>query len=192
LYGLLLAAAGVALILRGFDRLLLLLIPGLPVFGWHLWLVSQREERGQRGIEIVGSGVLALAAPAAYWVCRGSSASLPWILWLLAWLQSAASIVLVYLRLEQRGWQVESGLEPKLRAGGRTLAYHLVNVIIAAGLAASGLIPPGLLLAFALMLLDATAGVVQPAVGQRPTRIGLRQLLASISFYGLACASFIL
>jgi hypothetical protein len=192
LYGLLLAAAGVALILRGFDRLLLLLIPGLPVFGWHLWLVSQREERGQRGIEIVGSGVLALAAPAAYWVCRGSGASLPWILWLLAWLQSAASIVLVYLRLEQRGWQAELGLEPKLRAGGRTLAYHLVNVIIAAGLAASGLIPPGLLLAFALMLLDAAAGVVQPAVGQRPARIGLRQLLASISFYGLACASFIL
>ena len=101
-YGLfgLLSLAG--LILLGFAYLLILALPGIPVFIWHLYLVSKRAERRQIGIEIVGSGVLALAAPAAYWVGIGTPATVGWWLFILTWLQSAASIVYAYLRLKQR------------------------------------------------------------------------------------------
>ncbi|MBF8257225.1 MAG: hypothetical protein HW375_2132, partial [Anaerolineales bacterium] len=71
------------LVAGGHARILILAVPGLLVFAWHLRLVRRREDRRQMGIEIVGAGVLALAAPAAYLVCGGSSAGLPWLLWLL-------------------------------------------------------------------------------------------------------------
>ncbi|MBM2843259.1 MAG: hypothetical protein HW404_1096, partial [Anaerolineales bacterium] len=56
------------LVAGGHARILILAVPGLLVFAWHLRLVRRREDRRQMGIEIVGAGVLALAAPAAYWV----------------------------------------------------------------------------------------------------------------------------
>ena len=66
------------LLIEGYAYLLTLAIPGLPVFAWHLWLVSRRQERRKPGIEIIGSGVLALSAPAALWVARGSMDPLGW------------------------------------------------------------------------------------------------------------------
>src|SRR5690349_10805884 len=92
----------VELIHGGFGYLLYLAVPGVPVFAWHLWLVSKREERRQLNVEIIAIGVLALAAPAAYWVGIGRYDPLGWWLWLLVWFQNAASIVYAYLRLEQR------------------------------------------------------------------------------------------
>ncbi len=191
-YGAILAVTTFALAHAGQTRLFLLLLPGLPVFGWHLWLVTRREERGQRGIEIVGSGVLALAAPAAYWVGAGSETTLPWILWSLAWLQSAASIVLVYLRLEQRRWPEVPPLAGRLRLGARTLGYHTVNLVYAGSLSALGSTPWLMTVAFGLMLLDALDGVLRPAIGSRPTRIGLRQLGSSTLFFTLSTIAFLM
>ena len=102
IYGLIAALALLALILEGFAYILYLAVPGIPVFAWHLWLVSQRAERKQAGIEVIATGVLALAAPAAYWVGFGGYNPLGWWLWLWTWAQSSASIVYAYLRLEQR------------------------------------------------------------------------------------------
>ncbi len=102
LYGLLSLAGLLVLIFRGFVFLLYLAVPGILIFGWHLWLISRRQERKQAGVEIIATGVLALAAPAAFWVGLRSYQSTGWWLWLLVWLQSAASIVYAYLRLEQR------------------------------------------------------------------------------------------
>ena len=70
-YGLVLLLALTGLILSGAGYILLLAIPGIPVFAWHLWLVSRREERRQVNLEIIATGVLALAAPAMYWVGTG-------------------------------------------------------------------------------------------------------------------------
>ena len=56
---------------HGQAQLAVLALPGLPVFLWHLILVARRAERRQIGVEIVASGVLALAAPAALWVGQG-------------------------------------------------------------------------------------------------------------------------
>ena len=101
-YGVIALLAILGLTLNGFAYVLYLAIPGVPVFAWHLWLVSRREERRQAGIEIVATGVLALAAPATYWVGIGHYDPTGWWLWILTWMQTAASIVYAYLRLEQR------------------------------------------------------------------------------------------
>src|SRR5512134_398543 len=102
LYGVIILVALFGLISNGFGYLLLLAIAGVPVFAWHLWLVSRREERRQASVEILGTGVLSLAAPAAYWVGLGHYDVMGLWLWILVWLQRAASIVYAYLRLEQR------------------------------------------------------------------------------------------
>jgi hypothetical protein len=175
----------------GHTRILVLAIPGLLVFAWHLSLVSRRDERGQMGIEIVGAGVLALAAPAAYWVCGGPGTSLPWILWLLCWLQSAASIVLVYFRLGTRKLQQMPSIGDRAREGARSLLYHGFNVVLASGLAVAGVIPGLMAGAFLLMLVDAIAAVARPPFGQPPTRIGVRQLLASSLFVALSVLGFL-
>ncbi len=187
-----LLALTVGLAALGHSRILILAVPGLAVFGWHLYLISRREERGQMGIELVGAGVLALAAPAAYWVAGGSRDSLAWVLWLLCWLQSAASIVLVYLRLEQRRLPAAPPLRITLRRGARAIAYHLFNLALAVGLAAAGLAHWWFAGGFLLMAVDLAQGLASPPVGQRPTRIGVRQLAASSLFTILAAAGFLL
>jgi hypothetical protein len=179
------------LINRGYSSILLLAVPGLPVFAWHLWLISRKEERGQQGIELVGSGVLALSAPAAYWVSGGENALEAWIIWGLSWLQSAASIVYVYLRLRQRRLTTPLSKGEKWRMGTRTLVYHLFNFSLASALAIKDLTPFGVPIAFALVLLDALEGVANPPLGAKPTAIGLRQLASSSLFFLVASISFV-
>jgi lipid-A-disaccharide synthase-like uncharacterized protein len=102
IYGLIAVLALTVLIQKGFGIILYLALPGGMVFAWHLWLVSKREERRQVNVEIIATGVLSLAAPAAYWAGIGHYDPTGWWLWILTWFQSAASIVYAYLRLEQR------------------------------------------------------------------------------------------
>jgi hypothetical protein len=71
MYGIIALLALIGLTLEGFGPILFLAIPGIPVFAWHLWLVSRRQERKQAGVEILATGVLSLAAPAAYWIGVG-------------------------------------------------------------------------------------------------------------------------
>jgi hypothetical protein len=64
-YGLAALMAVGALVALGQAQVLLLAVPAGPVFAWHLALIRRRAERRQMGVELVGSGTLALAAPAA-------------------------------------------------------------------------------------------------------------------------------
>lgn len=170
----------IGLILEGFGYLLYLALPGLPVFAWHLYLVSQREERRKIGIEIVGTGVLALAAPAAYWVAQGSPVMEGWLLFVLVWLQSAASIVYAYLRLNQRILPEVPDLKTRITMGSRALLYTSFNLLFVSILAIASLVPPLLPLAYLLQWAETLWGsLVKPAVGVKPTRIGLRQLAVS-------------
>jgi hypothetical protein len=189
---LLLLGLTTGLVSLGHVRVLVLAVPGVLVFFWHLSLISRRQERGQMGVELVGAGVLALSGPAAYWVAGGDRDLLAWILWLLCWLQAAASIVLVYLRLEQRRLVAAPAPEETLRRARRPIAYHLFNVILASGLAACGQIPWLFAVGFLLMALDLGQGLLSPPVGVKPTRIGLRQLAASSLFTLLAAIGFAL
>ncbi len=185
-YGLLGLAAVAGLLALGFGQLLLLVVPAVPVFAWHLLLISRRAERRQLGVEVVGSGVLALAAPAAYWVLSGTTNllgdPLGWWLWLLAWLQSAASIVYAYLRLEQRGLKAWPPLPERLRLARRALLYTSFNLVLVGLLSGLRWLPPLLAVPYAIQWLETVWGALRPAVGVRPTAIGLRQLAVSSLF----------
>ncbi len=182
-YGSLLLFFAAWLAWLGHGRLLWLGVPAGLVFGWYLWLVGRRSERRQMGMEMVASGVLALAAPAALWVGQGSYRPVGWLLWGLCWLQSAASIVYAYLRLEQRQWsEVPARLGDRLRLARRVLAYTTFNFLLTFSLGVSGLIPPNLWLAYALQWGESLYGSLRPAFKVPPTRIGIRQLVVSTAF----------
>jgi len=172
----------VGIVLRGFGYVLYLVIPGVFVFGWYLWLVSHRAERRQIGVEIVASGVLALSAPAAYWISVGSTDTLGWWLWGLTWLQSAASIVYAYLRLEQRTWSQIPTIKSRLRFGRRAILYSGFNFGVTIFFSSIGFLPTWIFTPYALQFGETIWGTFNPAVGVKPTRIGLRQLTVSTFF----------
>ena len=182
LYALLGGLSLVGLVLQGYAYVLYLAIPGLPVFAWHLYLVSRRSERRQLGIELVGSGVLALAAPAAYWVGVGEPHATGWLLWGLIWLQSAASIVYAYLRLEQRSLTSLPGLKGRFSMARRALVYSAFNLLVVLLLSVARFVPVWLSLPYALQLAETLWGSYKPAMGYKPTAIGIRQLLVSSLF----------
>lgn len=181
-YGTMGLLALLGLFLQGFGYLLYLAIPGVPVFIWHLRLVSRREERRQIGIEIVGSGVLALAAPAAYWVGVKSLSPTGWILFGLVWLQSAASIVYAYLRLDQRQLKTLPPASELFRLGQRTAMYTTFNLFLVIGLSIAAVTPVWLFLPYALQWVESIRGIFRPALNIKPTVIGIRQLIVSSLF----------
>ncbi len=185
-YGSITALALLGLILEGFGYVLFLAVPGVPVFAWHLWLVSRRAERRQAGIEVIATGVLSLAAPAAYWVGIREYDSFGWWLWAFTWLQSAASIVYAYLRLSQRELEQDQA-SVKSRGewwqmGRRALLYTSFNLAASIGLSFSNLIPRFIFIPFLAQWLETIWGVTHPAVGWKPTQIGIRQLIVSIAW----------
>lgn len=179
------AIAGVTfglLAARGYSYLALLAIPAVITLGWHLWLVSRRNERRQPGVEIVASGTLALTAPAAYWIGAGEIHAAGWWLWALCWLQAASSIVYAYLRLEQRTWKTAPDLRARLRAAWRPIAYTTLSLAVVAAAGGLGVLPHWIFLAFIVQWIESLWGALKPAVGVRPTSIGLRQLIVSVIF----------
>ena len=171
------------LVYLGFGYLLYLALPGVAVFIWHLYLISRRAERRQLGIEIVASGVLALAAPAAYWVGRGFPDPQGWVLFFLVWLQSAASIVYAYMRLGQRTLAAAPNFSAAFRLGRRALLYTTFNFSLVTGLAITGFLPQLLPLPYFLQWVETIWGTFfRPAVGAKPTAIGFRQLAVSSLF----------
>ena len=182
LYGVIGLAAFGLLAAQGFAYLAILALPGVPVFIWHLYLVSKRAERRQAGVEVVASGVLALAAPAAYWVGVGRPDTSGWWLFALTWMQSAASIVYAYLRLEQR--ELTSVPEPfvRLRMARRAVMYTTFNLAWVIFLSIFRVLPPLLPLPYLVQWGETLWGTFRPAVGVKPTLIGLRQLLVTTIF----------
>ena len=186
IYAALAALTLLPLLEAGYSRLPLLALPGVPVFGWHLYLVSRRAERRRPGVEIVAVGVLSLMAPAAYWVAGGTSDQTALVLWALCWFQSAASIVFIHLRLNQRQLEAIPPVPARFRQGWRSLAYSLFNLIGGALLFFLLDYPPHIPAAFAILFLDNLHGVLVPAIGHRPARIGIRQLIFSLIFFAVS------
>ncbi|MEP7137448.1 MAG: YwiC-like family protein [Chloroflexota bacterium] len=197
LYSAILLLAAIGLALKGFVFILYLAIPGAPVFVWHLWLVSRREERRQINVEIVATGVLALAAPAAYWVGSGHYVPTGWWLWILCWMQSAASIVYAYLRLEQREQAESAALSDQSKGqtrrvqwkmGFRATLYTSFNLASSLSLSLLAVLPSLIFIPFLLQWSETLWGITHPATGWKPIRIGMRQLIVSM----LWTVSFIL
>lgn len=181
-YAILGLGGATGLALQGFSYLFILLLVGIPVFAWHLVLVSKRAERRQAGVEVIASGVLALSATAAYWVGVGSPDPFGWWLFLLTWLQSAASIVYAYLRLEQRVLTQSLTGNSRWQMARRALLYTSFNLLFSCVLAFSGKLPLGIPIPYAMQWLESIWGTLHPAIGYKPTRIGVRQLIVSSLF----------
>lgn len=182
IYSGILIASLVALLLLKYQFVFYLAVPAIPVFVWHLWLVSKRAERRQKLIEIVAGGVLALAAPAAYWVGLERYAPLGWLLWALAWLQVAGTILSAYLRLHQRQLRVMPTQVELLKMSALALIF---NTFLFAGvglLAIMGWVPSFLPIAFLIQPLEVIWGTFHPAISVSPVRIGIRQLMISSLF----------
>jgi hypothetical protein len=60
--------------------------------------------------------------------------------------------------------------------------YTTFNLLAAAGLGFAGITPRLVFIPYALQWLETLWGALRPAVGVRPTRIGLRQLAVSSLF----------
>jgi hypothetical protein len=182
-YAVTLGLAGMALIALGAGFVLFLALPAAPIFAWHLVLVSRRAERRQLWVEVLGTGALALAAPAAYWVGIGRYDFGGLLLWGLVWAQSAASIGYAYLRLEQRDWKTipdrrarfTTAAGPVLFAGANLLAALLLGPL-------AGLQPAWVFVPFALQFAETLWGTDHPAIRARPAAIGTRQLIVSALF----------
>ena len=183
-YGSIIALTLLGLLLEGFGHILFLAVPGVPVFAWHLWLVSQRSERKQVSIEVIATGVLSLSAPAAYWVGVREYDPLGWWLWGFTWLQSAASIVYAYLRLDQRDLKQDRASVMSRgewwRMGTRALTYTSFNLVVSCSLGLLNLVPRFIFVAFLAQWLETIWGITHPAVGWKPAKIGIRQLVVSI------------
>jgi len=178
-YGLVILLALIGLMRAGFGYLIYLAIPGVPVFAWHLWLVSSRAERRQVNVEIIATGVLSLAAPAAYWVGIGRYDPAGWWLWILVWFQTAASIVYAYLRLEQRELAEAPPRAERWRMGSRAFAYTTFNLVASVSLGLFSVLPRFIFVPFLVQWSETMWGIFHPAVKWKPTRIGIRQLIVS-------------
>jgi len=193
-YGTIILLALAGLVAEGYFYILYLAVPGIPVFAWHLVLVSKRAERRQAGVEILATGALSLAAPAAYWIGQGRYDPLGWALWLLTWLQSAASIVYAYLRLEQRTMSPRSPHRGKgelvdvpdrsegWNMGKRALQYTSFNLMLSIALGWFAWLPRWIFVPYLVQWLETLWGITHPATGWKPTAIGIRQLIVSTLF----------
>ena len=179
-YGCIVLVTTLGLVIEGFTYILYLAVPSIPVFAWHLWLVSKREERRQVYVEIVATGVLSLAAPAAYWVGMGQYNPTGWWLWILVWIQTAASIVYAYLRLAQRE-QIESpDRRGTWKMGFRAALYTSFNLASVLTLSLLAVFPSLLFIPYLVQWAETMWGITHPAIGWKPTRIGIRQLIVSV------------
>lgn len=179
-YGIMILIALGGLIRADFAYLLALAIPGIPVFAWHLWLVSKREERRQVNVELIATGALSLAAPAAYWVGIGRYDTAGWWLWILVWFQTAASLVYAYLRLEQRELAQLPAAPELWRLGLRSFAYTTFNLSASLALGLAAVLPRFVFIPYLIQWSETLWGIFHPAIKWKPTRIGIRQLIVSI------------
>lgn len=191
-YGMVALLGVLTLFLRGHTRFIYLALPGIPVFLWHLALVRRKAERRQWLVEILGALVLCLWAPAAYWVAGGDRYPEPWYLWWIVGLQAAGAILTVYLRLEQRRWKQIPTRSTLQRAGQPTLALHAAALLITSILVWRGAVPPLVVPAFVLVLLDATWITFRPDPQAMPRQIGFHQLAVTTAFTLLVVLAYLL
>ena len=177
------------LALSGFSLMLLAALPAIPMLIWRMVLVSRKEER-QMHVEIIGSGVLALAAPAAHIAAAGISSTIAFWLWVLTWLYSITSIVYVYMRLEQRLLDHPPDSEEKIKMGKPAMRTAGAALLLVTVLTLTRQLPRFAPLPFVVTQIHVIWGVISPAVGVRPQRIGYSQVGAFIIFVGLLILVF--
>ena len=100
-------------------------------------------------------------------------------MWILVWFQNAASIVYAYLRLEQRDLTQVPARSGLWKMGLNAFAYTTANLAASLSLGLFSVLPRFLFIPYLLQWMETIWGIDHPAMGWRPTRIGIRQLVVS-------------
>lgn len=164
------------------------LLAGGPAFtAMTVWIAASNRQRS-RLFQTLSAAALALSAPLAVQLARGSVPAWAWALWLVIVLHSSAAIQLVHERLERRIAARDKGAA----APDATPLLVAVAFQIAAGSALAfvdplWLLPPALSSAFVLM---ECRRLQHPEVLREPlTRVGWRTLaLSALHLYSCICA----
>lgn len=173
-------AAG--LVALGHARVLVLGLIAAPLLLWYFVLVSRKSERHQRGMEYATAAVLALALPAAYWVCGGDSSIEPWILWGLVTLHSVTTVIHVSKILELRRTKRMQEIGYSRRVLISTLPFGVICLVASGICALLDFVSWLAIGAFLVPIADIAQSAIRPPVGIKPTRLGLRQLATSSLF----------
>ena len=94
-------------------------------------------------------------------------------------MQTAASIVYAYLRLEQREQTKSLERREQWRMGFRAALYTSFNLASSLSLSLLAVLPRFIFIPFLLQWAETLWGITHPAIGWKPTRIGIRQLIVS-------------
>jgi hypothetical protein len=86
------------------------------------------------------------------------------------------------MRLEQRTLPSVPPLQTRLAMGARAMSYVSFNLFTVLGFSLLGILPALLPTPYALQWIETIWGTFHPAVGVKPTRIGMRQLIYSTLF----------
>ena len=175
------ALAGVAsmLLRAGHGQVVALGLLAAPVFAWRLALVYHRHDRRQRTLDLAAAGALALTGPAAYLAGGGEHLITAVWIWCLPALQSAASIVHMFLRLEQRVLDTAPPLAARLSGGLGPMLAHLLALGMALAALAAGQVSAAAVFALALPAAEGAHAILRPQVGHTPKQLGMRQLAIS-------------
>lgn len=176
------AIGAAGLVEQGHTRVLLLGLLATPLLLWYSFLVSRKSERHQHGMEYATAAVLALALPAAYWVCGGMSDFEPWVLWGLVTLHSVTTVIHVSKILELRRTKRMQNLRYARRILASTLPFAALCLMAAGVWAWVGFVSWLTIAAFLVPIADIAQSAVLPPVGIKPTQLGLRQLTTSSLF----------
>lgn len=192
LYATTLCLAGGILAVRGHTNVFLLAGIAAPFFPGYLWLVGTGRDRRKTLLEIAAAALLALAAPAAYWVCGGADPNRAWVLWFICATQSAASVSYIVVRLGLSRLTEKPALGGALRAGLLPLTHAFLNLAAAAVLVLTGLTPWPVAAGFAAILAENIEGIGRPPAGTKAAWLGVRQLTVSVVFFLIAAVAYMI
>jgi hypothetical protein len=178
-YALLLALIAGLLWQAGHRGVVALGLLAFPVFLWHLVLVYLRRDRHQLALDLSAAAALALAGPAAYWIAGGDDPATAFWVWALSALQSGASIVHMFLRLDQRQLYMLPSWRTRLRTGTVPMLAHLAAFAAAVLAASLGNASMLVVLGLAIPAVEGAWSIARPPLRPTPKQLGVRQLAVS-------------
>lgn len=162
---------------------LLMLVPGVILLGYHLLQIAKHNERKQKTFEMISTGMLSAIAPLILFLDRGQFVIKDLFLWFLLWFQAAASIEYAFSALRQRVWKEVPDSRERIQNGMDALVKTGLNLIFVYMLCDRALIGQFVWVAFLPQFLEVIYSMIKPAINAKPVAIGIRQLALTLGFF---------
>lgn len=164
---------------------------GFASLAIYLWLAARRAEMSTAG-EWIGIAGLALGAPAAYLVATRSLDTAAIVVYLLNVLFFGGTVLYVRFKVREQPRAVvpTTNWFERLWAGRVTILYHALVLIAVALLAASGIVPALVAVAFILPMCKVLGGVATRSARVNLPRLGLIELSVTVAFALVVLAAY--